>query len=172
MSARNEENLKALFEKFVNTEEAKSNIQDFIKAEQILNENPAPEPNEELIAAINSKIAEALRLRKEHTFRRFAYKLAPVAAVFVVLAVVSIRILETGTETKDFVPGPWISAKVWNSENVAADDRNLAVLTAELDELEVEVMTLELGESSGNGRSAVTELEMEFAEINTDIGEG
>ena len=172
MNARNEENLKALFERFVGTEEAQSNIEDFIKAEQILNENPAPEPNEKLIAAINSKIAEAIQLRKEHTFRRFAYKLAPVAAVFVVLAVVSVRMLKEGSGPIELVRGPMITRDVWNSENVTADDRNLAVLTAELDELEVEVMTLELGESSGNGRSAVTELEMEFAEINTDIREG
>jgi hypothetical protein len=172
MNARNEENLKALFERFVSTEEAQSNIEDFIKAERILNENPAPEPNEELIAAINSKIAEAIRLRKEHTFRRFAYKLAPVAAVFVVLAAVSIRMLKTDSGPVELVQGPIISARVWNSENIAADDRNLAVLTAELDELEVEVTTLELGESSGNGGSAVTELEIDFAEINTDIWEG
>ena len=172
MNARNEENLKALFERFVGTEEAQSNIQDFIKAEQILNENPAPEPNEELIAAINHKIAEAIRLRKEHTFRRFAYKLAPVAAVFIVLAAVSVRMLKEGSGPVELVRGPMIARDVWNSDNVAADDRNLAVLTTELDELEVEFATLESGDNGDNGRSDVTELEMEFAEINTDIWEG
>ena len=172
MSARNEEHLKALFERFVGTQEAQSNIEDFIKAEQILNENPAPEPNEELIAAINNKIAKALRLRQEHTFRRFAYKLAPVAAVFVVLAAVGVRMFREGGGPVELVRGPIMSASVWDSDNVAADDRNLAVLTAELDGLEVEVMTLESGEDGGNGGSAITELEMDFAEINTDIWEG
>jgi len=172
MNARNEENLKALFERFVSTEEAESNIEDFIKAERILEEYPAPEPNEELITAINSKIEEAIRLRKEHTFRRFAYKLAPVAAVFVVLAVVSVRMLKEGSGPVDLVRGPMIARDVWDSDNVAADDRNLAVFTTELDELEVEFATLESGDDGGNGRSAVTELEMDFAEINTDIWEG
>jgi hypothetical protein len=176
MNARNEENLKALFERFVSTEEAERNIEDFIKAERILNENPAPEPNEELIAAINHKITEALRLRKEHSFRRIAYKLAPVAAVFVVLAAVGVQMLlregggpgEPGREPR----GPFIPASVWESENVAADDRNLLVLTTELDELEVEFANLESDENGGNGSSAITELEIEFAEINRNIWEG
>ncbi len=172
MKGQNKDNLKDLFERFVSTEEAKKAVEDFQAAERILEEYPAPEPNEELIAAINSKIAEALQLRQEHTFRRFAYKLAPVAAVFVVLAVVGVRMLKEGSGPFERVRGPMIARDVWDSDNVAADDRNLAVFTAELDGLEVELTTLERGEDKGNGRSAVTELEMDFAEINTDIWEG
>ena len=65
-----------------------------------------------------------------------------------------------------------ISSAVWESENIAADDPDLAVFTAELDGLEVELTTLELGETSGNGRSAVTELEIDFVAISNDIWEG
>jgi hypothetical protein len=172
MKDQNEDNIQDLFERFVGTEESRKAIEDFEAAERILNENPAPEPGEELIAAINYKIAEAIRLRKEHTFRRLTYKLAPVAAVFVVLAVVGVRMLKEGSGPVESVRGPMITQDVWDSDNVAADDRNLVVLTTELDELEAEVITLEAGERNGNGRSAITELEMEFAEINTDIWEG
>ena len=172
MNDRNEENLRELFERFVSTEEAESAVEDFIEAERILQEYPAPEPDKELVAAMKSEIAEAIRLRKEHTFRRFAYKLAPVAAVFMILAVVGIRMLETGSGPEELVRGPWISARLWDSENIAADDMDLAVFTAEVDELEIEFTTLESGEDRGNGRSAVSELEMDFVEINTDIWEG
>lgn len=174
MNDRNEENLRELFERFVSTEEAESGIEDFVKAERILDEYPAPEPDTELIAAIKSDIAETLRLRKEHTFRRIAYKLAPVAVVFIVIAAVGVRMLQTGTGPGEIIPPPGLllSARDWVTDNVAVDDIDLAVLTAELDGLEVEFATLELGENGGNGRSAVSELEMDLVAIDNDIWEG
>ena len=169
MNDRNEENLRELFERFVSTEEAESGIEDFIEAERILDEYPALEPDTELIAAIKSEIAEAIRLRKEHTFRRFAYKLAPVAAVFVVLAAVCVRMLKEGNGPLEIAQGPIMSARVWDSENVAADDMDLAVFTAEVDELEIEFTTLERGENGGSGQLDVSELEMDFVAISNDI---
>ena len=172
MNDRNGENLRELFERFVSSEEAEKGIEDFIKVERILDENPAPEPSEELVAAINHKISEALRLRQAHTFRRFAYKLAPVAAVFIVIAAVGVRMLQTDSGPFEIGQVPMISARVWDSDNVAADDRDLAVFTAEVDELEIEFTTLERGEDRGNGGSAITELEMDLVAISSDIWEG
>jgi hypothetical protein len=170
MNDRNEENLKDLFERFVGTEDAQSCVEDFAQVKRILDENPAPQPNPELAAAIKSEIAETLRLRKEHTFRKLAYRLAPLAAVFIILASVSIKLYvrNTGPEIDLYVMSP----EVWDSDNVAADDPDLAVFTAELEGLEVELTTLEYGEDRGNGRSAVTELEMDFVAISSDIWEG
>ena len=172
MNDRNEENLRELFERFISDKEAENCIEDFAKAERILQQYPAPEPTEELVAAINSKIAETLRIRKEHTFRRLAYRLAPVAAVFIILASVSLKLYVSNSRQGKPVYVRMISSAVWDSDNVAADDRNLAVFTAELDGLEVELTTLESGEDRGNGRSAVTELEMDFVAISTYIWEG
>jgi hypothetical protein len=174
MNDRNGENLRELLKRFFSDKEAEDYIEDLARMKRILDENPAPEPSEELIWGINHRIAEELRLRKEHSFRRFAYKLAPVAAVFVVFAAVGVRMLKEGSGPVELVNGrgPIISASVWESDNVAADDRNLLVLTTELDELEVEFTTLESEENGGNGRSAITELEIEFAEINRNIWEG
>ena len=173
MNGQNEENLKDLFERFVSAEEAEGAIEDFQKAERILREHPAPGPDKELIAAIKSEIAETIRRRKESAFRRMAYRAAPVAAVFIILAAVSVRLFERGGgKPEEVTYASMIPAAVWDSENIAADDFDLAVLTAEIDELEGEVLTLELGENGGNGRSAVTELEMELIEINSDFWEG
>lgn len=173
MNVRNQENLKELLETFFNAEDAQRCAKDFIRAEQILKDNPAPEPKKELIEAINLKIAQTLELRQEHVFRRFAYRLAPVAAMFVVLAAVGIKILKPGAEPNAPTYGPIISAAVWNSDNVAAEDRNLVILTTELDELEMEVMTLERTDNGDFIRnSTITELEMDFAEISDNIWEG
>jgi hypothetical protein len=170
MNDRNEENLKDLFERFVGTEEAQNCVEDFAQVKRILGENPAPQPSQELIAAINSRIAEEIRLRKEHTFRRLAYRLAPVAAVFIILASVSIKLYVRNPEKPRYVP--LLSSTIWDSENIVADDPDLAVLTAEVDELEIEFATLESGDDGGNGRSDITELEMDFVAISTDIWEG
>lgn len=172
MNDRNEENLKDLFERFVSTEDAENCIEDFAEVKRILDENPAPQPDKELLAAIKGDIAETLRIRKEHTFRRLAYRLAPVAAVFIILASVSIKLYVRDIGPEIVVYGQMIPTAVWESDNVAADDRDLAVFTAELDGLEVELTTLELGETGGSGRSAVTELEMDFVAISSDIWEG
>jgi hypothetical protein len=109
---------------------------------------------------------------QEHAFRRFTYKLALAAAVFVVLAAVGVRMLKEGSGPLEIVQGPIISERVWDSENVAADDMDLAVFTAEVDQLEIEFTTLERGENGGNGQSDVSELEMDFVEISNDIWEG
>ncbi|HUS73855.1 MAG TPA: hypothetical protein VMY06_12395 [Sedimentisphaerales bacterium] len=172
MNSQNDENLKELFERFVGADQAQSAVEDFAAAQRILCEHPVPGPDEELIAGIKSEIAETMRLRKERAFRRMAYKLAPVAAVFIVLALVSIKMYVGNGGPEKIVYARMIPSAVWDSENVAVDDVELAILTAQIDELEGEVVTLELGEDSGNGRSAVTELEMELAEINSDFWEG
>ncbi len=173
MNSRNEENLKDLFERFVGAEEAEGAVEDFQMAERILREHAAPEPDKELIAAIKSEITEAIRRRKESAFRRIAYKMAPVAAVFIILAAVSVRLFERGGGGPVKVTyASMIPAAIWESDDIAIDDLDLAILTAEIDELESEVVTLELGENGGNGRSAVTELEMELVEINSDFWEG
>lgn len=175
MIGPNDENLRDLFERFVDAEEALKAVEDFSAAERILSEHPAPEPGKELVAGIKSEIAETLWHRKERAFRRMAYKLAPVAAVFIVLAVVGIKMYvrdDGSKEGKRPYHPPLISREDWDSEDVTADDLNLVVLTAQIDELEGEVISLELGEDSGNGRSAVTELEMELAEINSGFWEG
>ena len=174
MNSQNDENLKDLFERFVGAEQAKSAVEDFAAAERILSEHPVPGPDKELIAGIKSEIADTLRRSKERAFRRMAYKLVPVAAVFIVLAVVSIKMFvgNGGPETITYASITPMPASVWDSDDVAADDFGLAVLTAEIDELEGQVLTLELGEDSGNGRSAVTELEMELVAINSDFWEG
>ena len=172
MNNRNDENLKELFERFVGADEAQSAVEDFAAAQRVLREHPVPGPDEELVAGIKSEIAETLRHRKERAFRRMAYRMAPVAAVFIVLAVVSIKMFVGNGGPETITYASIMPSSVWDSENVAVDDFDLAVLTAQIDELEGEVVTLELGEDSGNGRSAVTELEMELVEINSDFWEG
>ena len=65
-----------------------------------------------------------------------------------------------------------LPAALWDSEDIAADDVDLAILTAEIKEIEEDVLALELGENGGNGQIDMAELEMELMEINGDFWEG
>jgi len=182
MNGRNEENLsgcgglrpdeKDLFEKFLASEQAEKAVEDIRKGEQILRDNPAPQPGDELIAGIKSDIAITLLHRKENAFRRTVYKVAAVAAAVMVLSAISIKFFEKGDESARMYTASIIPTVIWESEDIAADDVDLAILTAEVEKVADEVMSLRTGENGSNGQSAVIELETELAEIESDFWEG
>ena len=170
MNGRNEENLKELFAKFLNSEQTEKAVEDFRTAEQILLEHPAPGPDDGLIADIKSEIAEAVLPRQVNVFRRIAYKTAVVAAAVIVIAAISVRLFDKGPEKVTYAS--MIPEALWESDDISADDVELAIFTAEIEQIEGEVLTLELGENGGNGDIAVSELEMELIAIDSDFWKG
>jgi len=173
MNVRNEENLKELFEKFVGGEQAERAVEDVRKGEQILREHPASEPDGELIARIKAEIAASLQRKKENAFRRIVYKTLVVAAVFILLVTIGVELFEKGrSEPERVITSSIIPEAVWESERLADDDADLATLIAEIEQIESELLAVQLGENGGNGHEAVTELEMELIEINSDFWKG
>jgi len=174
MNGRNDENLKELFEKFLSAEQAEMAVEDVEKAERILREHPAPAPDDALIANIKSEIAEAVLPSQVNVFRRIPYKMAVVAAAAViVIAAISIKLLEKGGgKLERATYARIISRALWESDDISADDVELAIFTAEIEQIEGEVLTLQLGENGGNGDRAVSELEMELIEIAGDFWKG
>lgn len=173
MNNRNEENLTELFEKFFDAEQAKSFTEDIQKAEQILCEHPAPEPDDMLIADIKAEIAMRLPAERARHFRRMVYNVIGIAAAIVILAAISVQLLvEGGKKPGEVSYASLISAAIWDSDDITADDENLAIFTAEIEEIEEEVLDLQSGEDTGNGNRTITELEMELIEINSDFWKG
>jgi hypothetical protein len=172
MDERNEENVKELFEKFLDSGQAERNAEDIRKGEEILREYPAPEPDREVIAGIKAKIARELLGRKTRVTKRVVYKVAAVAAVFFILAVVNVKIFEEGGGSGKVVKASVLPSVLWESEDIAADDVDLAILTAAIKEIEEEAFALELGENGGNGHIDMAELEMELIEIDSDFWKG
>ena len=173
MENRNRENLRELFEKFFDAEQAERCVEDIQKAEQIFRENPAPEPNDMLIANIKAEIAMRLQARRAHRFRRIIYEVAGVAAAILIVAAVSLQLFEKGTPPNgDFIYASLIPTEIWISDNIAVDDEDLAVFTAQIEQIEDEMQTLQSGEDTGNGDSTIVELEMELIEINGDFWKG
>ena len=162
MKDESKENLKVLFEKFVGGEQAERAVEDVRKGEQILREHSAPGPDSELVSDIKAEIAGAL-LRKN--FRRMAYKTTVAVAAVILLAVISVRIFEKGGgEPKRVATASIIPAAIWEG-----DDADLAILTAEIKQIEGRVQTLQLGENGANGDRELAELEMRLIALDSDF---
>jgi hypothetical protein len=174
MDNRNRENLRELFEKFFDAEQAESCVEDIQKAEQIFREHPAPEPDNMLIANIKAEIAMRLQASRAHHIRRIIYEVVGAAAAIIFVAAVSLQLFQKGAPKP---PGEvnhasLIPTVLWESNNIAADDEDLAVFTTQIEQIEDEVMALQSGGDTGNGDSTITELEMELIEINSDFWKG
>ena len=160
MNNRDEENLEQHFE-------------DVQEAEQILKENPAPEPDEEVIADIKAEITAALLRRQSKAYKRIIYKAAAVAAALVIITAVGLKVFEKNEGgNKNVIAASIIPKAIWESDCLADDDANLTILNDEIEQIQAEVMALRLGDNGDNGSVAITELEMELIKINSDFWKG
>ncbi len=172
MNGETEENLRDLFEKFLNSEQA---VEDIRKGERILRGHTAPEPDGELTTNIKAEIAASLLRKKENTFRRIVYKTVAVAAGFIILAIISVKLFETKiVQPERPVSSSIIPKAVWESECLADDSAESATLVAEVEQIESDLLAMRLGENGGNGHEAITELEleMELTDISSDFWKG
>jgi len=173
MEDQTNENIEELFGKFLSDQDARRAAEDIQKAEEILREHPAPEPAGELLADINSKIAEALSAEKAKTRKLTAYRVAAVAAAIIILVAVGVRFFEKGpAETQSPVTITLIHQAIWESEDISADQAELALLTDELEQIEGEILALRLGEDGGESSREFIELEMELTDIGGDFWKG
>jgi hypothetical protein len=172
MSSRDEENLKELFSRFLNAEQANRAVEDIQRAEQILHEQPAPEPDDMLIANIKAEIALNLLPHRAYVFKRIVSKVAAVAAAILIITAIGLNIFEKDRDSEQLVYASIIPGAIWESDDIAADDAHLANLTVEIEQIEEEVSSLQLGKDGSNGDKAIEELEMELIVINSDFWKG
>lgn len=170
---QNNENLKDLFGKFLDPQQAKEAAGDIQKAEQLLRTCPAPEPDAGLIADIKTEITGALLRKKPGTFKQVVYKMASIAAAVILLTAITAILFQKGSVTPEQTAATFsLPDPIWESDNLADDDVVLAMLTAETEEIESEVLALQLDENGTNGETLVSELETELIEINSDFWKG
>ena len=169
MNSHNDENLKELFERFLDTEQAESNAEDIQKAEQIIRENPAPEPDSMLIANIKAEIAMRLPAKRASRFSKIAYRIAYAAAAIVIISAISLGLFDKSRTPGYVQTASIIPPKLWDSDDITTDDVELADYSIKIEQLEQELRTLQSGESVGTGDSSLTELEMELVAINNDF---
>jgi len=171
MNDQNREELRELVEEFFGAGQAKSCLDDFQAAQRILEDHPAPQPDEVLVANIKAEMAMRLPARKAQIFRHRAWETAGVAAAIAIVAFLGTRFDRQANPQRGF-HASLLPMAIWESDNIAADDADLAVFTAEIEQIRNEVVALESGDATNDTDNAVTELEMEFVEINSDFWKG
>jgi hypothetical protein len=170
--SREKENLEELFKKFVDSAQAAKLAEDISEGERILRQFSAVEPRDGLRREIKAKIRDTLQ-RNRKGFKRFAVKVAAVAAGFIILAAVVEGLFEKKLyEGKKVLYASILPEKIWESDDIIRDDADLAILLAEVKEIEEDALAVRLNENGGNGHSEVEELEMELIEINSEFWKG
>jgi len=170
MNDRNEENLRDLFERFVDSEHAGEAVDDIERGEDVLRRWPAPEPSGELLAQIKSDIAGRLVRSGRRHVRWFASRVAAIAAAFVIIASVWTGLQKDGV-TGVASAGSLIPTAIWESDNIAVDDLRLATFTAEVEWIENELKSLLLDES-GSDKSVLDEAEIELMDLQGEFWKG
>ena len=171
MNDRDRENLAELIERLFHGEQAGSAMEDIRQGERILRENPAPEPNHQLITDIKAQIALLIPTRQARLARRQMYRRVAVAAAFVIIAAISATLLNSDPPKLGGPPqrAGIFSMDLWDSVNIAADDENLAVFNAQIDQIENEIMILESGNDAGDSAKSIEEMEIELIVVSNDF---
>ena len=173
MSDTENENLKNLFARFVDAGEAEQAARDIDRAEAILSQYPAPEPDAAVLAKTKAAAAGALIRRKTGESKRAMYKVLAVAVVLFVAAVVAVKLFQPApAQPPSQTVAAVIPAALWQGNDIAAEDADIAVLTAEINQVADEIASLRLGDNTANGQAGLYDLEMELIDISSDFWKG
>lgn len=166
------ENLTELVTRFYDEPESAQVLGDITVGDELLDRNRAPEPDAGLIAAIKKQIQVRLMLRERRIFRPTVQRVA-IAACLMIIALVGMKLL---TQTRPVATGPAMAAlsRIWadDSDPLSGGDMQFALLTAEVDEINDSILRIRMDEWGTDSEAAVSELEMEIADINTDFWKG
>ncbi len=172
MKDRNEENMRDLFARFVDSGQANEAADDIGRGDDLLRRWPAPEPSDELLAQIKGQMAARLVRSGRRHVRWFASRAAGIAAALVIVASVWTGLnREHGSVPKDRVFASLIPTAIWESDDIAADDLNLASFTAELERIESELNSLLL-DDGGSDELVLNEAEIELMNLQSEFWKG
>lgn len=168
---KKDENLKELFGRFIDNEQAEKAAEDIAGGERLLSEQPAPQPSAEVLSNIKAQINNRLKLRKHRRFAAVGYGAAAVAATVLIVGSIAIKMLNKPSEPPMATVVSTAGAEAWDSDDFSEEDAEFALLVAQMQEIEDEVISLHRSENGTNVLSA-EELEMEFLEIDNDFWKG
>jgi len=175
MSYENRENLKDLFAEFFSADKAQKAVEDIRIGEKILGDNTAPAPEKTVIADVKVRIDTVLLRKRADLFKHRLRQVAAVAALFIVVGAVSIIMTfteHTATKPLQTAGIAVISEVIWESNDVVEDDSDLANLTADIEQVEDELLTVQLDQAGNNETDSLMELETELTEIDNTFWKG
>ena len=159
-------NIDGLLSRFYDKAQAGQIKNDIESGDKLLASFPAPAPSAELVDDIKARISAKLARRPRKVYYRIA---AAVALIIIIINLLpSTRLSETTlTMTIDTV--------LDDSSIFSQTDADLALLSAEFEQIEMSILALKLGETE-NGDSRITDpiddLETKLIEIETVFWKG
>jgi hypothetical protein len=169
MDDRDQENQTELFARFFDTEETSAMIDGVREAERIFHDHPTPEPDAALMAKIKADMAVQVSIRRARLARHRQYRRAASVAAIVLIAGLFASLFNAGPEPVALASASLMPTAIWESSNIAVDDEDLAVFTAEIDKIENAVMTLESDDDISDSSSTLDELEFELIVVRNDF---
>jgi hypothetical protein len=168
MEDQTRENLNELLRQFLDHAQAEATGRDILAGERLLDAHPAPMPSLETIARIRGEMA-ATMTRRHRILLTFRRSLAAAA----VIAFALIGLLDRGpTGPTNVFEASILPAAIWDSDDVAADDLDLARFTAEVRQIEAQLQALDAGDDEAAGSGTLEELEKELRQIETELWKG
>ncbi len=165
MNDRNHDDLRELLKRFMDPSEAGSIERDIRSGDRLFEANPAPQVAPETLAAIKRQIT--VRLGASHRPASPLYRYIAAAAV---IAVALIGFFGRPTQQSQGVSyASLIPTAIWESEDLASDDAELAYFRSELRHIETQMQALEAGDGELVAAGSLDEVELELIRIDTQF---
>ncbi|MGB7582965.1 MAG: hypothetical protein WBL85_11025 [Sedimentisphaerales bacterium] len=162
------ENLRELLAGFMDEAAAQQTAEDIEKGEEILGANQSPQPDERVLAEVKKNVVAAVRRRRIVVLQKKILGTAVAAAVIVVSVLVLMRYGNSQNSQQTRIIAASIPARVWEG----ADDADVTVLKAEIENIQSELSGAQSDDNNVNGSTSVGDLETELIEVNGDMWKG
>ncbi len=167
------ENLRELLAGFMDEAAARQTAEDIEKGEEILGANQSPQPDERVLAEVKKTVVAALKRQRTVVLQKRILGAAVAAAVILVSVLALIRYGNPQGNRQTRILAKSISKSIPSQVWEGADDADVTVLKAEVENIQSELSGIQ-SDSIGTGgtNSAVGDLETELIEVNGDIWKG
>ena len=162
------ENLRELLAGFMDESAARQTAENIEKGEEILGANQSPQPNERVLAEVKKNVVAALRRRRTVVFQRRMFGAAVAAAMIVISVLVLMRYGNQQNNQQTRLVAASIPASVWEG----ADDADVTVLKAEIENIQSELSGVQSDNTGTSGNTSVGDLETELIEVNGNMWKG
>lgn len=165
MDDRNYDDLRELLKRFMDPSEVGSIERDIRSGDRLFEANPAPQVAPETLAAIKHQIT--VRLGASHRPAHPFYRYIAAAAVIAVALIGFFG--RSNQETPGVSYASLIPTAIWESEDLASDDAELAYFRSELRHIETQMQALEAGDGELVAAGSLDEVELELIRIDTQF---
>lgn len=166
MNHRDYDDLRDLLERFQAPSSADSTEREIRAGERYLDTYPAPQVAPETLAAIKRRVA--IQLGASRGPSRPLYRYVGAVAAAIVVALIGLFGRPT-QEPSDISYASLIPAAIWESDDIASDDMELAYFRSELRQIETQMQALEAGDGDVATTGSLDDVEMELIRIDTQF---